>query len=166
MHITGVIDAILGSPLPSDSSVKAIAEFSHEGTVLQRSFEYVEGDRSSSQAWLLTQKQFDIEYIRGNTLGEGTHEVYKIYVYSFVQREGATKDGVENTYFIEYFGADRSSTTSTMWQPNLTEPNMVTRETTPYDQTQLLSELIGLRNALTAGEQEDSIIAALNKHPE
>ncbi len=163
--ITDVIDTILHSSLSLSGSVHGLAESSRDGTHLHRSFEYLERDIAVGWAWPLTEKQFDIEYLRDCTSGTCNHEVYKVNVKSVIHQKD-TRGVIQSTYFIEYYGADRGSATSTIWQMNLVEPDgssMATRDTTPYDQMQLFNELAGLQNAIDAGEQEHFVVTALSR---
>lgn len=167
--ITVAIDAILRSGRPSGSSENHAPEYKDYKTYLSRSFEYLEKDSTSDCSWPLTGKRFDILYACNSSPGTHTHETYTVTISTFVHQGDAENVGMQNSYTIEYFGADRSSATSVIWQPNFvepSEPNMVTRDTTPYDQEQLFNELTELQSAIDAGEQENSIIAALNSRPE
>jgi len=163
--ITDAIDSIFHASPVSSGSRETAAESDRTSTYIKRSFEYLERDSSSGWAWPLNGKRFDITYIRSTLPGTHTHEAYVVTIGTFIHQQGIHNVGMQNTYTIEYYGAERSSATSVIEQPNFIErkePNMVTRDTTPYDQEQLFNEIAELQNALDAGEREYLVVTTLD----
>ncbi len=163
--ITDAIDTILHSSLPSSGSVEHGVVCDAGGVYIQRSFRYLEGD---TVAWPLAEKVFTIVYSRSRAEAL-THETYTISARTLLHQQGISNYGMQDVHTIEYFGADRSSATSVVEQPNFVEPdkpNMVTRATTPYDQIQLFNEVVALQNAIDAGEREHLVVTAFNNTPD
>lgn len=163
--ITDVFDTILETSFSSSGATSCVAECGAEDLYVSRSFGFIEGDEVSGWAWPLTERYFELTYSRNETNGVA-HETYVISHNTFVRQIGASSSGLRSTFTIEYYGTNRYAATSIIEEPNFTDPeqpNMVIRDTTPYDQVVPFDELVGLSNAVDAGVNEQSLVSMLSR---
>lgn len=126
---------------------------------VSRSLNFIESDGPRGWAWPLTERRLDLMYERGKKGKKGlSTETYSITSGTIIHRPGAPKDPIANRFEIAFYGKKRQAVTSTITQPNLTEPSEpdhITRPTTPYDQAKLFDDLMDFDALLTAQNKDD-----------
>ncbi len=161
--IAHAIDSVLHESLSSNVTLDTNAECDSQGIYVHRLFEYLAKDSGSGRIWSFAGKRFDITYMHDRSPGTHTHETYTVAIRTILLQAGFENHGLQNTYTLEFYGADRESGSSVVEHPNFVEPNepdMVIRDTTPYDQELLGRELAELQTAIHASGKEHSLATA------
>lgn len=152
--ITDIVDDFLTTHAET-ASVESNVTTGPSNLLVNRLFRYIESNEPDDDIWPLTEKIVDISY--SQTRDRLFTEVYRVHIGTLMHRPHRSLVPISNIYEITYFGKNRSSVTTTLMAPNLTEPNegdFAIRPTTPYDHSVLFNDLMSLNAFLEAEKNE------------
>ena len=155
--ITDIMDALLVVDPRLSNPGEILANFNEEGSYILRAYERTLIDPTPGNL-PFTKKRVTLSYAldRKREIPWLPRERYE----ATISISRANTEAVQKRFIIEYLDSKRTGITSTLEQPNFIDPqdtDTIRRETTPYDQQELVCDLAELQQTLDAGNQELSV---------